>query len=55
MLSSSKLGSSSQEDSMTMIRERELLSRLSNALETGRHVESARRALRKFYSEIGMY
>lgn len=35
-------------------RERELLDRLAMALETGRHVESARSALRKFYLEIGL-
>jgi hypothetical protein len=37
-----------------LIRERELLARLAAALETGRHIESARKALRKFYLEIGL-
>jgi hypothetical protein len=38
-----------------LLRERELLDRLAAALDSGRHVESARRALRKFYQQIGMY
>jgi hypothetical protein len=38
-----------------LTRERELLDRLSLALETGRHIESARKALRKFYQQLGMY
>ena len=37
-----------------IIRERELLDRLSYALLMGREIERARRALRQFYAAIGL-